>query len=152
MMNKDFLKRIKIPYPAKLKQQWGAFSQFWYNQWFKSNKDLLGKVIHVQGASKPSRFNLKKLCHYIAEQDDGFKLEWHAHHKKKEYKPIDVSRALYRIAREKKRATNNIIFPYKHLAGTGIIGMFAKIIPQHKFKVLYKKVPNEKKTSSGTEK
>jgi hypothetical protein len=151
-MNKDFLKRIKIPYPAKLKQQWGAFSQFWYNQWFESNKDLLGKVIHVQGASKPSRFNLKKLCHYIAEQDDGFKLEWHAHHKKKEYKPIDVSRALYRIAREKKRAKNNIIFPYKHFAGTGIVGIFAKRIPQHKFKVLYKKVPNEKKTSSGTEK
>jgi len=152
MMNKDFLKRINMPYPAKLKQQWGAFSQYWYNQWYKSNKGLLGKIIHVEGASKPRRFNLKKLCDYIAEQDDSFKLEWHAHHKKKKYKPIDVSRALYRIAKEKKRATNNIIFPDKHFIGTGLVGIFAKKIPQHKFKIIYKKVPNEKKVPSGTKK
>ena len=38
MMNKDFLKRIKMPYPAKLKQQWGAFQKFWYYSYFKKNE------------------------------------------------------------------------------------------------------------------
>lgn len=153
MMNKDFLKSIKMPYPAKLKQQWGAFQKFWYHMYFIKNKDLLGKIIHVEGASKASRFNLRKLCEYIAEQDGEFKLQWIAHHnKKKIYEAIDQSKKLYLIAKQKNKATGQVVFPMKHFSGTGLLGVFARRIPQHGFVVPHKKVANEKKVSSATKK
>lgn len=153
MMNKDFLKRIKMPYPAKLKQQWGAFQKFWYYSYFKKNEHLLGTVIHIEGAAKPSRFNKRKLCSYIAELDPTYELQWFAHHsRKKTYNPIDQAKKLYIIAKQKNKATGQVIFPLKHFTGTGLVGELARRIPKNGFAVPHKKVANRKKLSSATKK
>lgn len=153
MMNKDFLKRIKMPYPAKLKQRWGAFQKFWYYSYFKKNEHLLGIIIHIEGAPKPSRFNKKKLCAYITEKDDVFYNQWRIHHsKKKTYDPIDQTRKLYIIAKQKNKALGQIFFPLKHFMGTGLVGELARRIPKNGFAVPHKKVANGKKLSSATKK
>jgi len=153
MMNKDFLKRIKMPYPAKLKQQWGAFQKYWYYSYFKKNEHLLGTVIHIEGAVKPSRFNKRKLCEYITEKDDVFYNQWRIHHsKKKIYNPIDQARKLYIIAKQKNKALGQIVFPLKHFMGSGLVGILAGRIPNNGFAVLHKKVANGKKLSSATKK
>jgi hypothetical protein len=153
MMNKDFLKRIKMPYPAKLKQQWGAFQKFWYYNYLKKNEHLLGTIIHIEGASNPSRFNKRKLCAYITEQDDIFYNQWRIHHsKKKTYNPIDQARKLYIIAKQKNKALGQVVFPLKHFMGSGLVGILARRIPNNGFAVLHKKVANGKKFSSATKK
>lgn len=153
MMDKDFLKRIKMPYPAKLKQQWGAFQKFWYHSYFKENNHLLGKVIHIEGASKPCRFTKKKLCAYIAELDFVYQAQWNVHHsKKKIYNPIDQTKKLYIIAKQKNKAMGQVVFPLKHFAGSGLVGLLARRIPKNGFAVLHKKVANGKKLSSATKK
>lgn len=142
-----------MPYPAKLKQQWGAFQKFWYSQYYKFNKNLLGTIIHVEGAAEPSRFNKRKLCAYIAEQDGGYKAQWKIHHsKKKVYNEIDQSRKLYLIAKQKNKAMGQVVFPYKYFSGTGLVGYWIKKYPQKGFAVPHKKVANGKKLSSATKK
>jgi len=153
MMNKDFLKRIKMPYPAKLKQQWGAFQKFWYYNYFKKNEHLLGTIIHIDGATKPSRFNKRKLCMYIAELDFVYKAQWIVHHsKKKTYNSIDQAKKLYIIAKQKNKALGQVVFPLKHFMGSGLVGILARRIPNNGFAVPHKKVANGKKISSATKK
>jgi hypothetical protein len=152
-MNKDFLKRIKMPYPAKLKQQWGAFQKFWYHSYFVKNKHLLGKIIHIEGTTKPCRFTKKKLCAYIAELDFVFQAQWRVHHnKKKTYNSIDQAKKLYIIAKQKNKATGQVVFPLKHFFGSGLVGLLARKIPNNGFAVAQQKVANGKKSSSATKK
>ena len=93
------------------------------------------------------------MCSYIAELDQTYELQWFAHHsRKKTYNPIDQAKKLYIIAKQKNKATGQVIFPLKHFTGTGLVGELARRIPKNGFAVPHKKVANGKKLSSATKK